>query len=106
MSKPSANGFSIASFHQYHCLWMIMRGYGNAVFNTSDHDPDHLRHVTHCFDYLRQSMLCAGDSALEGKSTLVPTMTDGWGNVHICKSVKAQVDWIYENRLSDYSGIH
>lgn len=105
-SSPGANGYSIANFHQYHCLWMIMRAYGHSRFNTSDADPDGMRHVMHCFDYLRQSVLCAGDSALEGKSTLVPSMTDGWGNVHVCKKYDDQAKWIYDNRLSDYSGIH
>ncbi|KAF2664202.1 hypothetical protein BT63DRAFT_460503 [Microthyrium microscopicum] len=105
-SNPKANGYSIANFHQYHCLWMIMRGYGNAVFNVTDANPDHLRHVTHCFDYLRQSVLCAGDSALEGKSASMGGMTDGWGNVHVCKKLDEQVGWIVENRLSDFTGIH
>jgi hypothetical protein len=92
-----------------------MAGYGRAVFPHSSSSHSHkmlhdeaesTRHVTHCFDYLRQSVLCAGDSALEGKSELVSGMTDGWGNEHICRSADAQRKWIVENRLSDNQGIH
>jgi hypothetical protein len=93
---------------------MIMAGYGRAVFPQTTrvghkmlHDEaEATRHVTHCFDYLRQSVLCAGDSALEGKSETVHGMTDGWGNEHVCRSVSAQKKWIVENRLSDNVGIH
>lgn len=69
-------------------------------------EAEQTRHVTHCFDYLRQSVLCAGDSALEGKSEMVQGMTDGWGNEHVCRSVSAQKKWIEDNRLSDMIGIH
>jgi len=111
-SNPAANGYSIASLHQFHCLYMIMRNLGNGRFNRTV-DPsvsakaaDEERHVTHCFDYLRQSAQCAGDAALEGKSEMAGGMTDGWGNVHVCKKNDELVKWVIDNRLSDNRGIH
>jgi len=105
-ANPTANGYSIASLHQFHCLYMILRAHGNARFGLSDHNPDGERHMTHCFDYLRQSAQCAGDAALEGKSKTVADMTDGWGNTHVCKNNSQLIQWVYDNRLSDNTGIH
>ena len=83
-----------------------MRGLGDRQFNRPNDNPDIERHVTHCFDYLRQSTECAGDSALEGESTTIDSMTDGWGNTHICKKKNQVVKWVLDNRLSNFTGIH
>lgn len=52
-------------------------------------DMGHSEHMTHCFDYLRQTIACAGDMALEWPRT-EPTgervAVDGWGIPHECKS--------------------
>jgi Mycotoxin biosynthesis protein UstYa len=85
---------------------MIMRAYGDIRLNRTGHDHDMERHVTHCFDYLRQSAQCAGDSAMEGLSERVNGMTDGWGNEHICKNNAEAMQWVFDNRLSDNTGIH
>lgn len=106
-SSPGLDGYSIAYLHQYHCLYMIMRSHGRYRFGRQSHDADMERHVTHCFDYLRQSMYCAGDSALEGKSAIPGLeMTDGWGDTHVCKNQKALLGWVVENRFSNKTGIH
>ena len=49
-----------------------------------------VHHVNHCFDYIRQSIMCAGDMSIEG---VAPPETDnekphinGYGNRHECKS--------------------
>lgn len=46
-------------------------------------------HVGHCFDYLRQGIMCAGDLALEwprGVGVGGDRAVDGWGVVHECRS--------------------
>jgi len=51
-------------------------------------------HINHCFDYIRQGIMCAGDMSLEGaiKGTadLQPTddlrRINGWGSSHECKN--------------------
>jgi len=47
-------------------------------------------HVGHCFDYLRQSLMCCGDVALEGQQTTFPgdptqSGSDGFDAKHVCK---------------------
>lgn len=40
--------------------------------------------MNHCFDYLRQSIMCCGDVALEGEQTTFPEGfdgSDGWDAV-------------------------
>lgn len=122
MSSVPGDGYSIAYLHQYHCLYMIMKSLGESRFSKNPHnkakggsdrgmgdmgeDKEMERHVTHCFDYLRQSFLCAGDSALEGKSRMEGLdMTDGWGDRHVCKDPVALEKWVLENRFSDKKGI-
>ncbi|GAW20961.1 hypothetical protein ANO14919_104740 [Xylariales sp. No.14919] len=55
----------LAVFHQLHCLDIIRSGYWLAmdgVMPSHHSKPSHLRH---CFDYLRQSIMCAADTNLE-----------------------------------------
>ena len=46
-------------------------------------------HVHHCFDYLRQTIMCAGDMSMEWPRTEADgrrVAVDGWGIPHTCKS--------------------
>ncbi|KAJ8131459.1 hypothetical protein O1611_g2171 [Lasiodiplodia mahajangana] len=55
----------LAVYHQLHCLEIIRSGYWSAMDGAepSHHaEPSHLRH---CFDYLRQSVMCSADTNLE-----------------------------------------
>lgn len=61
--------------------------------------------MVHCFDYLRQAILCAGDMTLEGESRELEGQTDGWGYEHVCKNRKEMFGWIEGNRVADLSGI-
>lgn len=52
-------------------------------------------HITHCFDYLRQSIMCAGDTTLEGRTydsdgAEIPI---GWGSYHECKDWEQIKGW-------------
>ncbi|KAI0060043.1 hypothetical protein BV25DRAFT_1828483 [Artomyces pyxidatus] len=49
--------FGVAMFHQMHCLVRL-----RAVFAG---DKDESGHVKHCFNYLRQALLCNADITLE-----------------------------------------
>ncbi|EGP91139.1 uncharacterized protein MYCGRDRAFT_89178 [Zymoseptoria tritici IPO323] len=51
-------------------------------------------HVYHCFDYLRQSLMCAGDTALEGADPASngTTGTHGLGVTHVCKDWDALME--------------
>jgi hypothetical protein len=48
-----------------------------------------MMHVYHCFDYIRQALMCAGDLTLEWPRTEKNGQrfaVDGWGVSHQCKS--------------------
>ncbi|KAG9594525.1 hypothetical protein KCU77_g3788, partial [Aureobasidium melanogenum] len=100
--------YSVSLFHQLHCLgqlrkyyWLLIDGVTN---NSTSLRPmvDGLlgpsgEHVSHCFDYLRQTLQCAGDMALEwprkekdGRRFAV----DGWGIPHECRSWEHIVDYM------------
>jgi hypothetical protein len=50
-------------------------------------------HSAHCFDYLRQSLMCAADTTLEGKTEAGP----GMGSIHECTDYEALLAWANEN---------
>jgi hypothetical protein len=57
-------------------------------------------HMTHCFDFLRQTIMCAADSNLEkvdvvGKNGLKGST--GWGFERQCRNYDSLVKWVEEN---------
>lgn len=77
--------------HQLHCLHSIAEAYSSLrLDNPKPLSAEQIWHVGHCFDYLRQSLMCCGDVALEGQQTTFPgnpelTGSDGWDAKHVCK---------------------
>jgi hypothetical protein len=64
------NIYMISAHHQLHCLKKL-----HIAMTLLAHPPDNstteellggVKHAEHCFNYLRQGILCAADSALEG----------------------------------------
>ena len=92
--------FDISLFHELHCLIHIrthtftlqaMMGRDNwqEIYDVLLKGSED--HVFHCFDYIRQALMCAGDMTVEwprvekdGSRFAV----DGWGITHECK------DWV------------
>ena len=62
--------------------------------------PPHLRH---CFDYLRQALLCAADSTLEPWSEELGGVT-GWGVERVCRDYGELKGWVEERRTNDREG--
>lgn len=106
--------------HQLHCLFMIMHGFNDLALNHgsfamdmagSDGDEgltregeDPVEHLGHCFDYLRQAIMCHGDTALEGVQTTFGSDvggSDGWNVRHVCKPWDKIHDWLEERRIDD-----
>lgn len=95
--------YAVSGFHQLHCLAIIRE----ALFRIVEHpeislssygDPANpalnlTAHIDHCFDYLRQGIMCAADPTIESthkKFGQPPGPEDeGWGNVHVCRSWSA-----------------
>ncbi|KAF6844327.1 hypothetical protein CMUS01_01202 [Colletotrichum musicola] len=108
--------FTTSMTHQLHCLFAILESYAGLTVNgTADvdmhsHIPEGTEgaeggwHLQHCFEYLRQAILCAGDVALEGTQTTFPpgfTGSDGWDAKHVCKDPKQVYDYLDGNRALD-----
>ncbi|KAL8792163.1 MAG: hypothetical protein Q9195_005259 [Heterodermia aff. obscurata] len=67
-------------------------------------------HMKHCFDYLRQAILCAGDTTIEWARESGGGENDGqvddWGIEHQCRSSKTIFDFTANNRAeNDADGI-
>lgn len=52
-------------------------------------DPHHVRH---CFDYLRQALMCAADTNLEPVDLELRGAT-GWGYERTCRNFQVVKDW-------------
>jgi hypothetical protein len=72
--------------------WAALRGELN--LNMSDAQGEELwhsmSHVNHCFDYIRQAIMCAGDMSIEGAAAMRGEndhpRVNGYGSSHVCKS--------------------
>lgn len=87
-------------FHQLHCLAAI-----KTAFETNDASNTH---IYHCFDYLRQGVICAGDMTLEpvffvGEQR--KEVVNGWGVEHRCRSFEGMKAWAEEWRFLNSSGV-
>jgi len=94
--------YSTALYHQVHCLgqirkyaWMMVDAISSnnstQLEAVKEHvtGADHPDHLYHCFDYLRQSLMCCGDMAMEWPRTEENGeryVVDGWNIPHECKS--------------------
>lgn len=74
----------------------------NGLVDGSKQIPSRYNPVDHCFRYLRQSILCCGDVALEGQdpNSTLPA-TDGSGAIHMCKDIESIKSWAQDRRLVD-----
>ncbi|KAF4624580.1 hypothetical protein G7Y89_g13590 [Cudoniella acicularis] len=102
--------YSIAAFHQYHCLYQ-MRGLFSVVHLSSRPlTNDELDHVYHCFEYLRQVIVCHADPTMDVFLPLVERPgvieTLGWGNTHVCRDWDALSEWANDRFWGNRSTSH
>jgi len=86
--------YMMSVFHQLHCLSYLVQVYQSA-FDGATLTQELAHHSAHCFDYIRQSILCAADTSLEGSTDAGP----GWGSIHECKDYDAVLAWANERTL-------
>ncbi|KFX94862.1 hypothetical protein V490_04118, partial [Pseudogymnoascus sp. VKM F-3557] len=123
LSKPSGNGtdgaeeFSVSLTHQLHCLAMlrdviVQFGKGSASRFWDQAAQGGSGHAYHCLDYIRQGILCAGDTSLEfvkaeyddfGKVT--SSSVDGAGVAHVCRDWSVIREALEAKRVDDQVGI-
>nr|XP_036576884.1 uncharacterized protein CTRU02_13213 [Colletotrichum truncatum]KAF6783705.1 hypothetical protein CTRU02_13213 [Colletotrichum truncatum] len=106
-TNPDTELYGVSWTHQLHCLEMIRQGFWD-VFrrrhkfldpssfmppkeNGSDAEAHYLDHLQHCFDYLQQAIICAGDMTLEGRARESVEESsphiNGYEAVHKCRDM-------------------
>lgn len=85
-------GYMMTVFHQLHCLSYLAEHYqqGYAGVNLTEKVA---HHTAHCFNYLRQGIMCSADTTLEGKTDAGP----GEGSEHECTDYDALLEWANNN---------
>ncbi|GKT92641.1 hypothetical protein CT0861_06184 [Colletotrichum tofieldiae] len=93
----------VSVYHQLHCLWSTKESYFRLRDGLAE-DTDEL-HLSHCWDYLRQTIMCAADTTLEWMPNPTQEISKGWGYRHECRSWDEIYDWTARNRWHDSTGI-
>jgi hypothetical protein len=85
-------GYMMTVFHQLHCLSYLAEHFqrGYAGVNLTE-EVGH--HASHCFNYIRQGIMCSADTTLEGKTEAGP----GEGSEHECVDYEALLEWANDN---------
>lgn len=79
----------VAVFHQLHCIvrYMAREGYCSALEGNIDQVSE--AHLTDCFNYLGQTIICFGDTTLEW---LPAPLNDIWSsgdlNINVATSMR------------------
>ena len=89
----------VSFYHQLHCLHNLQHMLIRTVEGIEP-TPYAVQHAEHCFDYLRQGVMCAGDTTLEGPDReVLPNESPlrGWNVTHLCKDWSLLQRWMTEN---------
>jgi len=84
-----------ANMHQSYLVEHFQTGFAGTELT-----PEVAKHSAHCFDYIRQSIMCSADTSLEGNTEAGP----GWGSKHECTDYDALLNWVNENTLVRWRG--
>lgn len=80
----------------------------DSIMNDSQDSDEHLEHLSHCFDYLRQAIMCAGDMTLEPAieyTEIGRKGVAGWGVEHRCRNYQTMKDFAEEHAYLNSTGI-
>ncbi|UKZ61414.1 uncharacterized protein TrAtP1_002679 [Trichoderma atroviride] len=94
--------FEASWTHALHCLYYSVDSYHQLILNGPSED-DNPMHAAHCFEYLRNSILCNLDMTLEG-SMSTPDDKDR-GQPHVCRNREEAISWIEARRMDDAQDI-
>ncbi|KAL2068248.1 hypothetical protein VTL71DRAFT_16346 [Oculimacula yallundae] len=104
--------FCISMFHQLHCIAGLKSAFDamSNPENDASASMHHAGHLNHCFDYLRQGVMCAGDMTLEPTFELTgedegTRGVNGWNVEHQCRNWQMMYDFAEEHRFLNSSGI-
>ncbi|KAM3064735.1 hypothetical protein ACMFMF_011780 [Clarireedia jacksonii] len=94
----NTNFYMVSVIHQFHCVKMIRKAYWILRDGLWEGQDDvESEHVEHCFEYLRQAVLCSGDLTIE-PSNPIPGITpiSGWNVTHQCLDYASLREYISE----------
>ncbi|TVY26081.1 hypothetical protein LHYA1_G004311 [Lachnellula hyalina] len=97
--------FEASWTHALHCLYYTVDSYHQLVVNGT-FGFDGIRndmHASHCFEYLRNQILCMADMTLEGSESLLDAT--GQGQAHMCRDREEANAWIEGRRVDDLQSI-
>lgn len=101
--------FEASWTHALHCLYYTLDSYHQLLllyqdptYNISTYHTNGY-HATHCFEYLRNNILCNLDMTLEGDQSLPDEKERG--QPHVCRNYDEAVKWIEERRVDDFQDI-
>lgn len=100
---PEKTVFTTSVTHQLHCLFTLTQIY-SAYHSGHELPKDSHWHALHCFDYMRQAVMCSADMALEGLETTFPDHnggSDGWDSKHVCKDWSQVTSYLERVRAYD-----
>ncbi|KAF3132954.1 hypothetical protein TWF703_007093 [Orbilia oligospora] len=81
-------GYMMTVFHQLHCLSYLVEHYQEG-YDGVKLTEEVAHHTAHCFNYIRQGLMCSADVTLEGKTDAGP----GEGSEHECVDYDALLEW-------------
>ncbi|CAD6455074.1 84749db0-a147-457c-8d33-f5aafdea4d70 [Sclerotinia trifoliorum] len=103
---------TLSVLHQLHCLDGIRRIYylnndaatSGTLLVEEELEP-HMRrsHMRHCIDFLRQSLMCCGDSSIEIVDPELKGVT-GWDTEHMCTNWEELQDWVRQGQKLEREG--
>ncbi|POS75824.1 hypothetical protein DHEL01_v205777 [Diaporthe helianthi] len=96
----------VAVTHQLHCLYSTKHSFYQ-LLNHRPGDPPvepNMEHLNHCWEYLRQGLMCNADVTLEWHKYGEQAGT-GWGYQHDCKDWDAIIAWTEDHRMTNDYGI-
>ncbi|KAL1800788.1 hypothetical protein ACET3X_001130 [Alternaria dauci] len=109
---PNHTVFTTSVTHQLHCLYTILDAYNSMkLMVASPASASTVKmpwHINHCFEYIRQAIMCAGDVALEGAATSFPGDehgedrggSDGWDAKHVCKEYGQVYEYLEKKTIN------
>ena len=80
----------------------MVDSYHQFIVNGRSED-DNPYHASHCFEYLRTSIVCNLDMTLEGELSTLGAKERG--QPHVCRNREEAVRWIEDRRVDDLQDI-
>ncbi|KAL4874453.1 hypothetical protein BJY04DRAFT_225016 [Aspergillus karnatakaensis] len=106
-SGPSGFRQVVAMMHQLHCL-ITIRGFiypenNNVEHGKSSSKDKSVRHLSHCFEYLAQALICHADDTMEAPYKKLSDgkafwTVDGEGAVHQCRDPRPILEMAMRSR--------